>query len=228
MFSVDQIKNIESYCESKGIKYYDVQQELVDHMLEWIEHEQGVCGDTFEVAFEKMQSTFSDEDFRDMVRSKSRSVSGMIAHNYKREFLSFFSWPKILITALLVLITILFDRYADIRKFPSVGINLFNIIFILNSFGRGNNIYHNRFNKVLELISIRQVKRMQIFFLLPSLIYLIFSLLFLQDIILPLEIYRVALFAFPVFILLTRAWRSASISANEKIRNDYPAAFRLR
>ncbi len=228
MFSVYQIENIENYCESKGIKYFDVQQELVDHMLEWIEHEQGANDDTFEVAFEKMQSTFSDEDFRDMVRSKSRSVSRMVAHKCKREFLSFFSWPKILITALLLLITILVDRYVDIRKFPSVGINLFNIVFILNSFGIGNNIYHNRFDKVLELISIRQVKRMQILFLLPSLIYLIFSLLLLQDIILPLEIYRVALFAFPLFILLTRAWRSASISANEKIRNDYPAAFRLR
>ena len=228
MLTNDQVTNVERFCESKGVKYYDVRQELVDHMSEWIEHAQLSNGYSFETALEKMKSEFTQTDFDKMVHSKSRSVSRMATRNCLKEFYSFFSWPKIIITSSLVLIILLFNRYADLTKFPSASIHFFNIINLSLITSRRKTVYHNRFDKVLKLISTRQIKRMQFLLLSPSLIYLIISVLYMQNIILPIEIYKGALFLFPFLLLLTLAWRSASIAANEKIRHDYPKAFILK
>ena len=228
MLTIDQVTVIENFCESKGVKYYDVRQELIDHMSEWIEHDQEINNHPFEVSFENMQSVFTKNDFRAMIRSKARAVTTMVSRNYLYAFLDFFSWPKIFITGALILVTILINRFADITKFQSAGIYFFNLVNLSFGFGRGKTIYHNRFDKVQKLVSIRQVKRMQLIFLLPTIIYFTFSILYNENVILPLMWARIALFAFPLLILLTLAWRSASIEANEKIRRDYPDAFRLR
>ena len=228
MLTNDQVTIIENFCESKGVKYYDVRQELVDHMSEWIEHDQENNHHSFEISFEKIQAVFTKQDFRAMVQSKARAVTAMVSRNYLHAFLDFFSWPKIFITAALVLVTILINKFADISKFQSAGIYFFNIINLSFSFGRGEIIYHNRVDKIEKLVSTRQINRLQLLFMSPTLIYLLFSILYLEGIILPVEMSRFALFVFPILILLTMAWRSASIDANEKIRHDYPDAFRLR
>lgn len=228
MLSNEEIDQLFAFCKKYHVHHYDVQVELVDHMSEWIEHAQETTGASFETALEKMKSEFTQTDFDKMVHSKSRSVSRMATRNCLKEFYSFFSWPKIIITSSLVLIVLLFNRYADLTKFPSASIHFFNIINLSLITSRRKTVYHNRFDKVLKLISTRQIKRMQFLLLSPSLIYLIISVLYMQNIILPIEIYKGALFLFPFLLLLTLAWRSASIAANEKIRHDYPKAFILK
>jgi hypothetical protein len=228
MINTKQIDSLFDYCRKQNVQYYDVQTELVDHMSEWIEQSQNSNGDSFETAFEKMKTEFSQNDFQEMINSKSRSVSQMALRNCLKEFYSFFSWPKILISSSLVLIVILINQFADLTKFPAASINLFNIINLSLITGTRKSIYHNRFEKVLKLISSRQIKRLQLLLLSPSLIYLFISIFSMGNILLPIEIYKGALFLFPFLLLVSLAWRAASIAANEKIRHDYPKAFILR
>ncbi|KAI9434536.1 hypothetical protein F5148DRAFT_1295158 [Russula earlei] len=73
-----QIDRLVSYCAAQGIRYYDVQLELVDHMAEWIEHAMEEQQLSFEEAFLQMQAAFTQEELQLILKSKKKAVQAKL------------------------------------------------------------------------------------------------------------------------------------------------------
>ena len=225
----EQQKNIESYCSAaiaakSGKAYYDVEIELVDHMIEWVEQQQKATGEAFEICFVQMQAAFPESDCKKIVEAKSKAITQRMLRDCYKEFLNYFSWPKFGFTLLLMAIIIWLDNHINISKFPSSAIHLLNIT-TLYLFKRGNIIYYNKTEKIAPLISIRKADWFQLYFFLPSIGYLILSFLTIDDYPIPIMVYKIALYIFPLVFLFLLASRATNIAAHEKIRAHYPGAF---
>jgi hypothetical protein len=228
MLTTEQTNAIAGFCEDRGVKYYDVQLELVDHMSEWIEHEQAANQVSFDEAFARMKQSFIAEDFRDMVRSQARTVAGLLKRNLFSSFMSFFSWPKIAITFLLVTAIVFFDQYAGADKFPAIALHVFNLLNLSMPFGHKLMFNEYKYAKFRRLVSVKEINRINFYFLLPGILYLFFLISYHEKILFSPIVYKISIYIFPFVVLLSFAWKNAAIAANEKIRGNYPGAFRLK
>lgn len=230
MINEEQQKMIEAYCSnasatSSGVSYYDVELELVDHMTEWIENKLTEPGVVFEEAFEKMQKAFPRKDCLAIVSSKAHSLLKRMMLDCFSLFRTYFSWPKITITFLLVTLMVAIDQNLNISRFPSNAIHLLNIVNMFYGFRRSNIVYSNQEKKVLKLISMKKAEQFHFYFFLPSVAYLLLSFFTITNTALAAVVYKTALYLFPLFILLSLAGRETYIAAHKKIRENYPGAF---
>ncbi len=58
MLTTEQIQNLDCYFEENGIEFYDLRQELVDHVSQTIENKMKTEGISFEVAYEEAIKVF--------------------------------------------------------------------------------------------------------------------------------------------------------------------------
>jgi hypothetical protein len=222
-------KIIEAYCTAaiaakSGKAYYDVEIELFDHMIEWVEQQQKATGEDFESCFALMKAVFPVSDCKKIVEAKSKAITQRMLRDCYKEFLNYFSWPKIGFTFLLVAIIIWLDNHVNISKFPSTAIHFLNITS-LYLFKRGNIIYNNKTEKKAQLISLRKADFFQLYFFMPSIGYLILSFFSIDDYPMPIIVYKIALYIFPLLLLFLLASRATNIAEHEKIRANYPGAF---
>jgi hypothetical protein len=99
-----QIDDIAFYCYTRKVEYYDVQLELVDHIADIIEHLQEANPElSFSVALELAGKQFTDAEFKKVVKSKQRVFQKKVSKLIEKEFISFFTVPKIILTATLFL-----------------------------------------------------------------------------------------------------------------------------
>ncbi|MBU3743947.1 MAG: hypothetical protein FGM61_05270 [Sediminibacterium sp.] len=102
MLQQAQVDEIIAFCEAKGVTYYDVQVELVDHIADCIDNLQklnsALC---FTDALHLAGNQFGDEEFADIVKSKKRLIEKRMSRLIEKEFLSFFTIPRVMITLLL-------------------------------------------------------------------------------------------------------------------------------
>ena len=125
---------------------------------------------------------------------------------------------------MLVALVIVIDKNTDISKFPSLAIHLLNMTALL-FFRHGNIIYYNRVEKRQNLLAIRKVSHFQFYFMSPAIGYLLISMLSLFDFKVPSIVFTVALYIFPIMVLMLLASRATIVAAHEKIRENYPEAF---
>jgi len=91
MLEQAQINAITIYCEKRGVKYYDVQLELVDHIADIIEDLQKTNPVlSFSEALELAGEQFSIDEFKYIVRSKKDHIEKNISRLIENEFLTFF------------------------------------------------------------------------------------------------------------------------------------------
>ena len=103
MLTAEQINDITFYCYTRGVDYYDVQLELVDHLADMIEVLQGNQYDlTFKDALEIAGKQFSEAEFKKIVKSKKKQLRKRVSRLIEKEFLDFFTVPKIVLTATLL------------------------------------------------------------------------------------------------------------------------------
>lgn len=103
MLTKQQIKYLFTFCESNGVKYYDVQVELVDHLVNAVEikmHDNTQL--TFEKALEEVYRCFGDEGFVPLVNEKEKMAEKQIKILFWKLFKSHFGWPKVLFFLLLL------------------------------------------------------------------------------------------------------------------------------
>ena len=96
MLTKQQINILFQYCDYKGVHYYDVQTELVDHLagiIEKLQEEQPSL--SLRDLIWQADGAFSPEEFKDIVESKSVSVRGRYRVLFKKELLSYFTIPGI-------------------------------------------------------------------------------------------------------------------------------------
>jgi|GEM_PF-4616908 len=103
MIPQEQVDEIIAFCEAKGVTYYDVQVELVDHIADCIDDlQKSNSALSFSDALHLAGNQFGNEEFADIVKSKKRLIEKRMSRLIEKEFLSFFTIPRIMITLLLL------------------------------------------------------------------------------------------------------------------------------
>ena len=231
MLEYEQINAITAYCENRGVKYYDVQLELVDHIADMIEHLQKAnAAFSFSDALELAGKQFSDAEFKAIVKSKKHQLLARFTKLWKKEFLSYYTIPKIAITFLLIAIVIwITSKDEAIKHFETSAIYFVNIFmhsYFLYLNKKAKIIYQNKEEKMLPLLIQSSLYKKNVLMIIPILPYYVLAFYSLFEFTaLPVFIYKIALYLFPLIALVMLAWRKVHVEQNILLRNQYPKAF---
>ena len=154
----DEIQQIFQFLEKNGVKYYDVQLEMVDHFASEIEQNWEHYPEhfTLEHKISDVYSRIGDIGFGKIIQAKSIAANKWFWKHSINFIKSFFSWPKIIITAtLMILFYTLIMQFDDPIKF-GFGILFFGILTPLTFFmiGLGLKIHFKYKRKILGLNTI--------------------------------------------------------------------------
>ena len=107
MFTEDQIQYLYKFCVKHYVRYYDVQIELVDHLANAIEEKmQQNPKLAFEQALDDVYKGFGVMGFSTVISQKQAALQKQARYTHWKNFLRWFSPPKIAITILLYLLLI--------------------------------------------------------------------------------------------------------------------------
>jgi hypothetical protein len=93
--SDEQIQTLFSFTKRKGVHWYDLQLELVDHMACRIEEEiteNSSLG--FDAALDKVYKSFGLFGFAKVVQEKHKQLQRMAKKMWWKEVVSFLKWPR--------------------------------------------------------------------------------------------------------------------------------------
>ena len=105
MLSENQIEQLDQFCIRKGVKYYDLRQEIIDHLAESIEaiiQENPKLG--FEAALQRVYKGFGIFGFGKIVREREEASRKQLKKLNNQYFKSYFTLPKVVFTAGLFLL----------------------------------------------------------------------------------------------------------------------------
>jgi hypothetical protein len=109
-----EINRLYQYVNDKGVKYFDVQVELVDHIASKIEDQLDQLPDKpVDEVFQQTLKRFKKREFKQVVKEKEKQVRRQYRHYFWQNFKSFFSWPKVFFTAVLTWILFVFLQRVD-------------------------------------------------------------------------------------------------------------------
>lgn len=101
--SKEHIERLFEFVESKYVEYYDVQVEIVDHLATAIEEKTEEDPDKkFEEALNEVYRSFGVMGFSSLLEDKQDAMSKERMRLWWHEFKTWFSWPKIALTALIL------------------------------------------------------------------------------------------------------------------------------
>ena len=227
MLEQEQINVITTYCERKGVKYYDVQLELVDHLADIIESiQQANAALSFREALEMAGKQFSDDEFKIIVKSKKQQLLTRFKELWQTEFLSYFTIPKVTVTMCLVAFVVWALHRKNLEKTPMVLLQLFNLVNLGYGFTRAKIIKLNKEDKILPLAILVVLDKWNRLVIIPMLFYVFLMFWDVNDSSpFPKLVYEIALYLFPLFILISLACRKVYIDQNILVREQYPKAF---
>lgn len=224
--SKEQYSLVSDYCRKTGEQFYDVEVELTDHMVNYIE-ERLTDPNQFTVLFNAIKEEFNSSVIQSIIKEKAAAIKSNIKQQLQEELLQFLSLPKIAVTFLLAAAVIWLDQNHSIDKIAASFIHLINLLNITYSFGKGKLANSNIREKKRTLLSMNIVRNYHIAFIMPTIFYLFisFGVIFEMAGNYYIFIYKMALYLLPFVILLNLAWQQVYIRAQFKIRKQYPNAF---
>ncbi len=102
MLTNEQITFLDQFCEKKGVRYYDLRMEIVDHLATEIEAEMQQQADTdFPLLVQRVFESFGENGFRSIVAAKTESTQDAYTRSHRSYFWSFFTPPKIILTVVI-------------------------------------------------------------------------------------------------------------------------------
>ncbi len=108
----EQVDSLFGFCKKHYVQYYDVQVELVDHLVNAVEDEMKKDGQlSFETALEKVYAGFGYAGFAHIVDGRIKSMSKSNGKLRKQLFYSYFTWPKATMLACVFLLISLFQQF---------------------------------------------------------------------------------------------------------------------
>ena len=217
----EQYQLVSQYCHKSSKYFYDVEIELTDHMVNYIEERMNNTSE-FNNLFEEIKTELNKE----VIQEKSSAIEVNLKHQLKDELLQYFSLPKITITFLLVAGVIWLDQNKNIDKVAGSFIHIINLLNLTYVFGKGKAANTNIRERTKQLLSMKIVRAYHIIFILPNVFYLFISLGIIFELTSGYHlIYQFSLYLLPIVILFNLAWQQVYIRALLKIRNNYPGAF---
>ena len=233
MLTQQQVDDIAFYCYTRNVEYYDVQLELVDHIADMIEHwQEANPALSFNEALELAGKQFSDNEFKKVVKSKQRLLQNKVSRLIEKEFISFFTVPKIILTATLFLGALLLPALMKENKIVG-GILLLIMIAPLLYYSfiyrkESKQFVEDRQSNLLclkvrsryeKLATLAAVMLNSIFNILPGIFDIHFNIKDKPSVFSILLILGVLLEILFIAILFVR------VSFNAKMRDQYPKAF---
>jgi len=233
MLNSEQLQQVERYVAGKGIRYFDIQIEITDHLAEQVEAAMREKGMSFMEALREQGAIFS-QDWPSIVEYKKIYARRKIWRAFRVEVLRYFTGPKIGV----LLLTL--GAMLALNRTPYGGINNFPLIVILTlpwirayylsrswKSSAKKNLYDPNFRRLL-LIG-RQ------YFFVNLHVYtwqLSYYLLLAANLawwsprnssIAPPTVFNTILFySYPIVLALELAWKKAGVELNRAMRQDYP------
>lgn len=113
----EQIQQLFNFTEKHYVKYYDIQIELVDHLASRIEEETESNQDlSFDGALEKVYEGFGYNGFAGILQQKEKEMRKHYNSIIWKEFKTYFTIPRIILTILITLCTIYINALFGNRK----------------------------------------------------------------------------------------------------------------
>lgn len=221
----EQYQLVSQYCKKSGKYFYDVEIELTDHMVNFIEDRMTDSAE-FNGLFEQVKTQFNKATIHQIIQEKTAAIERSIKQQLKTELLKYLSVPKIALSFLLITAVIWLDQNKDIEKIAGSFIHLINLLNITYAFGKGKAANENIRDKKKHLLSMKIIRSYHLIFILPTIFYLLISLGIIFEITNGNQlINQLALYLLPAVILFNLAWQQVYINAQLKIRQLYPFAF---
>lgn len=102
MLTTEQIQYLYKFCEKKGVRYYDLQTELVDHLTEAIEAKMTQDpGLSFDEALMGVYKGFGITGFSRVTAEREATLTKSYNRVRWRYFKAFFTYPKVAVSLLL-------------------------------------------------------------------------------------------------------------------------------
>lgn len=231
MLTKEQIEELYKYCERKKVLYYDIQIEIVDHMASAIEEKLKANPDvTFKAALEQVHASFGSFGLREIVDAKTSSMSKQYGKIRRQLLRSYFTFPKVALTAFLVVSCITIERLLPDSFLPYVLIGMG--VFILYSF-----IHHELLKRKLRKQQNRKLLMTDSQYFDFGFIYLILLFQFGTDFlktgvfsitdeeIINMGQYYFTVFFFIFYTIMTLARKEMITRIAEKAKERYPAVF---
>jgi hypothetical protein len=124
-----KMNHLYRYCRSKGVRYYDIQAELADHLADAIEKlgaEKPALG--FYELLDEVDAQFAPGEFAAIVRNKSWLLTRQYWKLYRKELFSFFAPPRLF---LLISVYVLFFLFRSRISSGLVLSTFFSVFLIL-------------------------------------------------------------------------------------------------
>ena len=130
----EQIKQIDNYIFTCGIKWYDVRAELVDHFANSLENKLDENPNIdFKQAIINEHEIFSDNVFKKLLKTKIKAVEKKFYKQLFKYMQSFFKFPKIIISISVFYILALVMNFTSNKEYFFIGLTfvLFSIMIVL-------------------------------------------------------------------------------------------------
>ena len=117
--SKEQLLQIDNYIYVCGIQFYDVRTEIVDHFATILEQKLDKNPDLdFKQEIINIHKNFSDSGFQYLLKVKYRAVTKKFYKQSFHHFLTFFKFPKVIVSGFLFLILFqMMDLFEDKEAF---------------------------------------------------------------------------------------------------------------
>jgi hypothetical protein len=240
MLTQEQLQQIEKYVALKVVRYYDVRIEIADHLGELVAGAMQKGNISFETALQEQGAAFS-EDWDTIVKYKTRYLRLKFLHIFRKEFLGYFSWPKIGITILLMALVCWIETYPSLRISKSpylVTLLCISIYFrrkdkhstaFLQGLKSMNKLRGGERQVMIEairkkstwlnLLSARQLTRVSTYFACIEVLYVVAA--FVATIYHLDLLSRLVVYVFPIVFIVTLAWQKVRIEISNTIHKDY-------
>lgn len=105
MLDQHQIQILDQFCQKKGVRYYDLRQEIVDHLAAGIEEKMTADpGMDFRAAHQKVYTAFGISGFSKIVQQREEAARSSCRKRELQYFKTYFTFPKIVLSLLLFLL----------------------------------------------------------------------------------------------------------------------------
>jgi|GEM_PF-1120328 len=131
MLTDEQVQELYAYCNRKGIFYYDVQVEIVDHMANAIEAKMKTDPSMeFKKALEEVHISFGSFGLKEIVRSKSIYMRKAYKQMRRKLLWSYFTFPKVALTIMLILLVTTFQQFSVSESMLFYGLSAMGLVFL--------------------------------------------------------------------------------------------------
>ena len=225
-----QINELFTFCKKRHVQYYDVQIELVDHLANAIEDMQKANPALgFSEALQTAGNQFSDDEFKEIVKSKKKMLAKQFKKMWWKEFVSYFTIPKIAVTIVAIMVIYVLSNYIhSLEKFAQIFyfVMLMVSTFFSYSLGKAKIVRQNKIEKRFNLLTVNILDREKFISLVPSFFYLIlYSFDFEQYHPFSHLFYEAVIWTSPLIFIIFLAQTTVFVNQHIFIRNQYPQAF---